>query len=52
MMTLISNTAKEPMRDMDVEPRYLDNSGISEDILTNDRFDTDKCELPVILNIF
>ena len=52
MMTLISNTAKEQMRDMDVEPRSLDNSGITEDILTHDRFDTDECELPVILNKF
>ena len=40
MMILILNTAKEQMRDMDVEPHFLVNFGILEDlgVLTIVRF--------------
>ena len=40
IMTLISSTAKEQMRDMDVGPRFLVNCGILEDlgVLTIVRF--------------
>ena len=41
MMTLISNTAKEHKRIMDVAPRYLDNFGILEEVVigTYDRLE-------------
>ena len=41
MMTLILNTAKEHKRIMDVGPRYLDNFGILEEVVTGtyDRLD-------------
>ena len=41
MMILISSTAKKHMRMQDVEPRFLVNFGILEEVVrTDDRFGT------------